>query len=328
VSVERPIWELTPADFEQHSFHIGPRAFGETNCYVDLWIGLLHALDLPVEACMGFGLASDFEGDQWTFVKPAHGDLDRLYGIGVEELSIWRSLPDHVAEQVARHRIPLLEADSFFLPDTHATDYRRSHVKSTIGITYIDQQRRQLRYFHNAGFFELAGEDFAGLFRLDRATPDDYLPPYCEVVKLDYLTRRSQPELRALARSLGAHHFAKRPRRNPVTAYAEQMQVHMGWVVAGDDASFHRYSFSSLRQLGSALETLSTYLRWLDPAGAGRCALAAGEFDAAAAVAKRVILKLARVSNSKRVADLSASFTEMADHWDRGMKTVEPEFTG
>lgn len=321
------IWDLTPAEYTQHPFHTGPRTFAETNCYVDLWIGILHALGLPVEACMGFGLGSDFEGDQWTFVKPAHGDIERLYGIGVEELSLWRALPDHLEHQVARHRVPLLEADAFFLPDTHATDYRRGHTKTTVGITHLDQERRRMRYFHNAGFFELSGDDFAGLFRLDRGTPDDYLPPYCEIAKLDSLMRRPDPELRSLARSISAHHFAKRPVRNPIHAYGEHMQEHMAWIIAGDDATFHRYSFASLRQLGSAFETLAAHLRWLDGGGGGRCVAAGEAFDALAAVAKRVMLKLARVANNKRVADLAASFTEMAECWDRGMETVASELS-
>lgn len=319
------IAELLPATYVPHPFHTSPRAFSETNCYVDLWIGIVHALGLEAAACLGFGLGSAFEGDQWTFVKPAHGDLERLYGVGVEELSLWRSVLDHAHEQVGLGRIPLVEMDAYFLPDTQGTDYRRAHVKTTVGITQLDRDRRRMRYFHNAGFFELEGADFDGLFRLDRATPDDYLPPYCELVKLERMTSRPSDELRHVARVLSRHHFDKRPTHNPIARYAERMSEHMEWIVAGDEATFHRYSFSSLRQLGSAFEVLAEHLRWLDGGVAGNAAQAAEAFDVIAAIAKRLILKLARVANSKRPSDLSASFVEMASAWDRGMEKVGRE---
>lgn len=321
------LWDLSPSEHTQHPFHTGARAFSETNCYVDVWIGILHALGLEAEACLAFGLASDFEGDQWTFVKPSHGDLARLYGIQVEELSLWRSLLEHVQHQVARRRVPLIELDAYYLPDTHGTDYRRSHVKTTVGIVQIDVHARRMRYFHNAGFFELEGADFDGVFRLDRATSDDYLPPYCELVKLDALQHRSLDSLRTLARDLTAHHYAMRPKINPIRAYAEHMAEHMQWIVVGDEASFHRYSFSSLRQLGTSFETVAAHLRWLDAGRAGRVTDAANAFDRIPSIAKRLILKLARVANSKRPADLSEAFVEMATAWDQGMEGVAAELS-
>ena len=45
------------------------RAWAETNCYVDLWVELLHALGHDPIAALPFTLAIDFEGDQWTFFK-------------------------------------------------------------------------------------------------------------------------------------------------------------------------------------------------------------------------------------------------------------------
>jgi len=314
---------LDPASYTKHPFHTSARAFAETNCYVDLWIGVLHALELPAAACLGFGFGSDFEADQWTFVKPSHGDLERLYGIGVEELSLWRSLMDHVSAQVSSGRIPLIEMDAFYLPDTQGTDYRRAHVKTTVGITQIDPSQKRMRYFHNAGFYELEGTDFDGVFRLDRTTADDYLPPYCEVIKLERLLRHSPEHLREIARSLSQHHFDKRPAINPVSRYAHHMSEHMQWLVEGDEALFHAYSFSSLRQLGSAFEVLAEHMRWLR-VEAGESA-AAAEFESVAAVAKRVMLKLARVSHSKRLTDVSPSFVEMADAWERGMELAAHE---
>jgi hypothetical protein len=48
----------------------------------DVWIELLHAMDLEPHAMLAFTLAVDFEGDQWTFFKPTPGDLWALYGRG------------------------------------------------------------------------------------------------------------------------------------------------------------------------------------------------------------------------------------------------------
>lgn len=316
----RALTELLPSEFVAHPFHTGPRAFAETNCYVDLWLAMLHALGLEAEACLGVGFGTDFEGDQWTFVKPSHGDLERLFGIGVEELALWRSLFEHVQVQVARGRIPLVEMDAFFLPDTHGTDYRSAHVKTTVGITYVDRTARRMRYFHNAGYFELSGDDFDGVFRFDRETPDDYLPPYCELVKTDRALKCGAKQLHDIARELSAHHFHKRPHTNPIAAYGVHMTEHMQWIVAGDDAAFHRYSFAALRQLGSSFETLAAHLRWLNEEGGSYLLASADAFDRIAPIAKRLILKLARVANSKRPADLSEAFSEMASAWEDGME--------
>jgi hypothetical protein len=163
------------------------------------------------------------------------------------------------------------------------------------------------------------------LFRLDRPTPDDYLPPYSELVKLDGATHRPVGELRELARVLSKHHFEGRPRNNPIVAYGERVAEHVEWIIRGDEAAFHLYSFASLRQLGSAFEVLASHLRWLDEGRGGPGADAAAAFGEIPIVAKRLILKLARVAQSKKQADLSASFATMADAWKRGMEAAAGE---
>ncbi|MBE7204408.1 MAG: DUF1839 family protein, partial [Parafilimonas terrae] len=66
-----------------HALHDAGRDWPETNCYVDLWIELLHGRGLVPEAMLGFTLRQDFEGDQFTFFKPPTGDIERLYGLEV-----------------------------------------------------------------------------------------------------------------------------------------------------------------------------------------------------------------------------------------------------
>jgi len=69
---------LDPATYAPHRLHGPDRPFPETNCYVDVWIELLHAHGLDPMAMLGFCAAIDWEDDQWTFFKPPLADLEAL----------------------------------------------------------------------------------------------------------------------------------------------------------------------------------------------------------------------------------------------------------
>ncbi len=300
-----------------HPLHDASRDWPETNCYVDVWIEVLAALGVPVEACLGFTLASDFELDQWTFFKPPHADLERLYGVQVEELTLWRPLALHLRTHTLAGNVPFVEVDSYFLPDTSGTDYQQQHQKTTIGVVAIDLEARRLRYFHNRGLHEATGDDFASLLRIDAQAGDDHLPPYCEIVKLARFERLGDATLRERAFDLARRHYARRPTENPVRRYERGFAAHLELLLAGDLAVFHAYGFASARQLGSGFELLASHLRWLDAGGA--CANAAKSFAGISAAAKTFLLKLARIANAGRARDVSSSFNEMADGWERGM---------
>ncbi len=306
-----------------HRLHDAARDWPETNCYVDVWIELLGALDLTVEACLGFTLASDFEGDQWTFFKPPHADLELLYGLQVEELTLWRPLVEHVRTQVDRGRIPLVEVDAFYLPDTCGTAYRGQHEKTTIGVVGIDAEARRMHYFHNRGVHELHGDDFAAVLRIDPKPSDVQLPPYCEIVKLEKLGRLGEPELRVRALELARRHFARRPAENPVLVYERGFGEHLPLLLAGDLAVYHAYGFASVRQLGAGFELLASHLFWLDAGRDGACARAAESFAGVSAAAKTLLLKLARIANSRTTRDVTSSFAEMAEGWGRGMDRLK-----
>ena len=147
---------------------------------------LLHTAGAEPLAALPFAFAVDIEGDQWTFFKFPLADLYALYGVEVFELNVWRPLVAHVDEQLALGRPAIVEVDAFYLPDT------AGHVLSDRARQDVDWRSRRLTararrlgYFHNAGYYELEGEDFAGLFRLEgHLTGPEYLPPYVEVVKL------------------------------------------------------------------------------------------------------------------------------------------------
>ena len=123
---------LDPARYQRHALHAEERDWVEKNCYIDIWIEVLHAHGLEPMAMLPFTVAVDFEGDQWTFFKPPHGELWDLYGVDVQEMTVWRPLLEHTVAQTAAGKLVSTEADAFFLPDTRGTDYRAQHTKTTI----------------------------------------------------------------------------------------------------------------------------------------------------------------------------------------------------
>ena len=85
------------ASYQPHPLHATERTWTETNCYVDLWIELLHALGLDPLAAAAFTISTDFEGDQWTFFKFPPEDLRALYGLEVAEMNVWRPMLEHTS---------------------------------------------------------------------------------------------------------------------------------------------------------------------------------------------------------------------------------------
>ncbi|HAJ72406.1 MAG TPA: DUF1839 domain-containing protein [Methylophilaceae bacterium] len=320
------IFALTPETYQPHALHCHDQNFRETNCYSDLVIEIINGLGLNAVACLGYTLAADFEGDQWTFGKPSHHDLENLYGVRIEELSLYRALVDQLVTQVQRGSIPLLEADAFHLPDTAGIDYRANHVKTTIGITHIDVENKRMRYFHNATFAELKDEDFEGVLAPQASKHQGYLPPYCEIAKLNLVNQKSESALRTLAAESAKFHLRKRPLINPVKRHAEAMAEHQQTIIAGGLPVYHAYTFVALRQLGSSHQLGANFLRWLDPQEANMAA-AATAFEQIASTAKMLVLKLARVTNSGKPADFSAVFEEMANQWDTATLHLKLAFT-
>ncbi len=314
------------AGYEPHAYHAADRTWAETNCYVDIWIELLSALGLEVPAFLSFTIASDFEGDQWTFYKPPHSDLASLYGIEVVELTLWKSLLDHCRTQLDRGRIPLVEMDAYYLPDTLGRDYRRTHTKTTIGIQSIDPERESLRYYHNRALFELHGEDYRGLFGLDDVG-GQRLPPYCEIIKLDRLKRRSPRELRALSVELLRQHRARAPEKNPLAEHAKVVMADLEALIGDDPEAYDLYAFAGIRQCGSCFGFTADFLRWLaeeDPAWRA----AAEPFDRISSLSSMLVLKMARIAHSGRLRDLAPTFEEMAEAWECGLEAVDRGLAG
>ncbi len=320
------IWALDPERYRGHPLHGGDRAFPETNCYVDVWIELLHALDLDPVACLAFTLSTGFEGDQWTFGKPAPGDLFTLYGVDVQELNVYRSLPEQVLEQVTRGRPVLVEVDAFHLPDTAGTSYRREHTKTTIAVQAIDVAERSLGYFHNGGYYAASAEDFAGLFRLTERA-EGVLPPYVELIKLDHLSRAPRRELAARAIRCARAHLSRRAAANPVGHLAERFEADLPGLLDGDLERFHRYAFATLRQLGACAELGSAFAAWLEREGVAVQG-AASALDAVAGGAKALLFKTARAVTARRPFDVAPATAAMATAWEAALGALDAAVAG
>ena len=102
---------FTPESYQTSSLHGEGQIWAENNCYVDLCIDLVHAHGLCPQAMLGYAVAVDFEGDQWTFHKPQHNDLWDLYQLDIQELTCWRPLRELVREHLAAGKLICVEAE-------------------------------------------------------------------------------------------------------------------------------------------------------------------------------------------------------------------------
>ncbi len=307
---------LDPATYRSHALHDPARTYGETNCYTDILIELLHARGVEPLAAMGCVLRMDFEGDQWTFFKPFPDDLELLFGIDVHEMQPYRPLPEQAAEQIAKDRTLIVELDSWYLPDTASTSYRREHVKSSVVVEGIDPAGERLRYFHGTGLYELAGEDYRGVFRLGRDFSHDVLPPYTELVRFDAGPRLRGSDLREAALVLVRRHLAHRPASNPFARFAVQLERELPRLLDGEPSDYHAYAFATARMAGSAFEVASSMADWLlgDAAGPASEAL-----QRIVDGCKILSFRLAR----RRAFEPNSVLSEPAAAWDEAMELLD-----
>jgi hypothetical protein len=311
---------LKAAAWRPTALHAADRIWLETNCYVDLWAELLPALGHPPEAALAFTVRQDFEGDQFTFFKFPLEDLQTLYGLAVQELAIYDTVEGHALGQLARGRPVLIEVDSHWLPDA-SPSYRRTHGKTTVAAIALDRADRRLGYFHNAGYYELSGEDYDGLFRKPPPTPD-HLFPYVEFVKRDGAARTGDA-LRQCSIALLRGHLRRRPKSNPVSAWRAALPQHLETLAARDMDYFHLYAFNVIRQLGANFELLGSYLDWLrDPALAEPAAAARRIAEGA----KAVQFNLARMANRRRFDAAKLVLEPIEADYDRIMTALVAQY--
>ncbi|MBA3866479.1 MAG: DUF1839 family protein [Solirubrobacterales bacterium] len=310
------LFGLDPDTYAPHRLHAGDRVYVETNCYTDILIEFVHARGDEPLAMMGCVLAVDFEGDQWTFFKPRPEDVERLYGLDIHEMQPYRPLPGQIVEQIGAGRTLIVELDSWYLPDTAATSYRNEHVKSSVIAESIDPGGERLRYFHGAGYYELEGEDYRGVFRLGREFSSDVLPPYTELARLDAGPRLLGEDLRRAARQMLAENAARRPSRNPFLGFGEQLARDLPRLLEGDAAAYHDYAFATVRMVGSAFEAGADHVEWvLGEAGEG----AAASMREIVEGCKTLSFKLAR----RREFDPAPAIANLATAWDEAFAKLD-----
>jgi hypothetical protein len=285
---------LDAKHYRRHALHDLARDWPETNCYVDLLIEVIASYGGDPVSGLGFTVLQDFEGDQFTFFKFPASTLETLYGLSVLELGIFDTVAQHLTIQVERGRLPLIEVDAFYLPDTAGLTYGREHSKTTIGVNCISIVDRHLSYFHNAGYFTLKGEDFDGLFpklTLENAGIGSLLP-YTEFVKFGALTRTVSTVDAAV--TIMRAHLAGRPGANPISKYKLQIGQDIERLSISAPSAFHKYTFHNLRQLGANHELLSSHLSWLRQAGIGGLDRAIAASQDISTTAKALQFQLAR----------------------------------
>ncbi|WP_036725780.1 DUF1839 family protein [Patulibacter minatonensis] len=307
---------LDPQTYVPHTSHDETRAYRETNCWTDVYIELVHARGLEPLAAMGSTVRGDFEGDQWTFFKPRFDEIEALYGIEIHEMQQYRSLEAQLEEQLRHDRSVLVELDAWFLPDTAGLSHGTQHVKTTVGVEAIDPDAETLRYFHNAGYFELSGADYRGALRTGEEWGPETLPPYTELVRFDAGPALQGDELRDAARRYTHHHLQRLPAGNPFTRFSAALGASMDDLAAADPTTRADYVFATVRMIGSTFELLGSHLEWLDADGstAAREPLAALVEDS-----KLLSFRIAR----RRAFDHEPIVDRMAASWDEAMTRLQ-----
>jgi hypothetical protein len=307
--------DLDAATYRPHPLHGPERIWTETNCAVDVWIEVLASLDLDPVAGTAFTVSAGFEGDQWTFTKYPIEDLRTLYGIEVVELNVWRPVADHLVEHLGLGHLLTVEADAWHLPDTAGVSYRLEHTKTTVVPNAFDPDGPALGYFHNAGYFEVEGDDAAAV--VGSAPPA--LPPYVEVVKVDGARVPHDLVDRVIACTLG--HLERRPAADPVAAMAGRIRDDLPWLAVSGPEIFHGYAFGTCRQFGAGAELAASLAAWLEP-HVGGLDRAVDAFGSAAEAAKTLQFVLARRARG-RSGDLDGPLSQMGAGWARGIEVLE-----
>lgn len=297
-----------PTSYRPHFSHDAERSWPQTNCYFDLAIELLHALDLDPVPAFACTLSADHDGTQWSFVKQPPEDLRRLYGLEVTEENVWQPVLETIESGPSRGILHTVEVDSWWLPDTAGTAYRTEHVKTTILPTRVDRDARLMWYLHNAGMYELRDEDFDGVFGLIPSTAV-VLPPYIEQIRL-YPERALDGALMTIARE----HVARLPEGNPIDRLADGVRAAAQWLPEAGMEKFHLWAFATLRQCGATAEMAADFVTTVDGVAPG-AAEAARHFRDVATGAKSVQFKMARVARG-RTTDVDPTLLEMARSWE------------
>ena len=267
-----------------------------------------------------------FDGDQWTFKQAAaRGPQRALWRLKRFELNVWKPILEHALFHTAQGRLVFTEADAFWLPDTQGTDYRAQHTKTTIVLETIDVEAKKLGYFHNAGYFQLEGEDFVKTFRLDAAPDPTFMPLFAELVEVDRVVHLPEAELasRSRERQLRAW-LARRPLTNPIPRFGRHLAEEL-------DLSRARRTSASIMRSPSRRRTSNAVRATSSPQS-----ICAGWSDRAQGLrargrvvrkisnsAKALILKRGARGELRKPVDFGPIFEGMANDQDNAMSALD-----
>ena len=305
------------APHDSHLLHESGRIWEETNCYLDVLIELLHAFGEEPLAALGPTLSTRWESDQWTFCKFNDEDLRNLFGIDIQEINPWKDLHDHVLSQLAQGHVVLMEADAFHLPDTRGASYQREHVKTTIGVVALDPLAKHMVYFHGRSRFELTGNDYTGIWKLDARQKGNLLPPYLERMRKIPLER--QCSIEDIAVEILTRELKRLPDENPVSAFSDYLEAHLVFMREEFDLErFHQFSFATFRQIGACFELLASHLTWLQNRNAIVQSQAPLQFMALSKGIRTYQFQFARAISRKRVLEVDP-IRNLGAHWRVGV---------
>lgn len=308
-----------PAERSRHPLHNDAQTWPEVNCYVDLWVELLHDLGFdPLRGC-GFALESDLDGRQWSFHKYGLEDLCRIYGLRVAEVNVWQGVERHVRDALADGRLLTVEVDAFHLPDTVGVSYQRQHVKTTIGVYAWDPSAGALGYVHGRGRYVVEGPD---ALRLLDFGP---LPPYVESIVRGPVT---EAESVAATLELARTHVARQAAGNPVPRLAERLHADLDWLIeatAADEQVFHDYAFGTVRQCGAGAQLAAGYVETLGQLDGVGAPTAVEAFERVSHTAKSLQFVLSRLAFGRR-GDLATPLAAMAADWAVAMAVVTARY--
>ena len=266
--------------------------------------------------------AQDFEGDHFTFSKFPSEDLNLLYSVRVQELAIYDSLEGHLATQIERGRMPIVEVDGFFLPDTRGTSYRRDapRRRRSPSTCSIRPARRRRLFSQRRILFPRVATDYDGLLIDAGRRRRRPCYPYADFVKFG--CHDDVGDLRAAARALLCKHVGERPTANPVAAFRSRIGEQAYAIAQKSPECVSRirvqHAAPARRQFRTAGEPSRLARRRHEPLRRRRARVP----SALSSGAKSFQFQLARAIARKRFDGLAAHLDPLVAHYDRALDLV------
>lgn len=309
---------LSADGFTPHLLHQDQSLWSNTNCYLDVWIELLHGMGRRPEPLFAAAVAAETQVEQFEFLKVDHRDLEEVHGLRVGEYDIWRPLLEHVLTQMVAGNLMIIEADAHWLPDTRGISYGIEHTKTSIVPVRVDPQQRHLVYLHNAGLHELSGHDFDCVLGEQRR--QGIVPaPYVELVRLDRLTPAHDGAARAHTARLLRHHTARSTAQNPAAELMDVVRSRFDWLAEAGMDGYHALCFETTRQLGVVSMVAAEAVKF---SAVDRIQAAADAYVAVSQEAKALQFQLARVARGRKSASLDTTMAAIGDQWARAASTL------